>query len=200
MSAAKTKPVPLSAGRLALLIFVRWLTVVCLGLWLGGIVGIGAMTAPTAFNVIRESSTTESLSNEAQNALAGAIVGGTLRLFNSVCGGVSIVLLFSQILFLGAWPATPPQPRRVAAAGKPARDYSRILIGIELFLSILLIGSLAYLAFSLFPAMDAAQARHDMAQFDLYHHRYERISMLQLPALLTLLLSFVGNTVNLGRR
>lgn len=214
MSAVKAKPSSsLTRLQLALLVFVRWLTVVCLGLWLGGIIGIGAMTAPTAFQVIRTSETTASLSPEAQNALAGAIVGGALRLFNSVCAGISIVLLFSQGLYLAVWPdfATPsavalkraaatPAAKRPAPAAKPSRDFSRVYIGFELFLSVALIVSLGYLALGLFPAMDAAQFRHDMVRFDLLHHRYERIAGLQMPVLLALLLVFVGNTVNLGRR
>lgn len=203
MSATKPKPSQMSNGTMAFFIFLRWLTVVALALWLGGLIGIGAITAPTTFDVIRKSPTTASLGTADQNALAGLIVGGSLRLFNSICAGLSVVLLFSQILLIALWPAAAgakASSRRPTPAPAAARDYSKLLLGLETALVVLLIGSLAYLALDLFPAMDAAQAKGSKVAFDLLHHQYEKVSGLQMPILLIALLVFVGNTVTVGRR
>ena len=201
MSAARAGDNRISGGQYLVFVVLRWLTVVSLALWLGGLIAIGAYTAPTTFHVIRETATTASLSAPDQNRLAGLIVGDTLRLFNSVCAGLSVVLLFSQILTIVLWPELPaPKKRAAAAAVRPPRDLSRVTLVAELILSLLLIGSLAYLALDLFPAMDAAQARGAMDRFDVLHHRYERISMGQSPVLCALLFLFIHNTANLGRR
>ena len=53
-------------------------------------------------------------------------------------------------------------------------------------LTLLLLALTGYLGWGLFPAMDAAQAQGHMALFDTLHHRYERLSGLQLPLLLLL--------------
>jgi len=50
---------------------------VALGLWLGGLVAIGALVAPTAFHLTRS---LPALAGSAslQNAIAGGVVGGSL--------------------------------------------------------------------------------------------------------------------------
>ena len=56
----------------------------------------------------------------------------------------------------------------------------------SLALTGLLLALTGYLGWSLFPALDAAQAGGHLALFDRLHHRYERLSGLQLPLLLGL--------------
>ena len=151
--------------------------------------------------MIRETATTASLDPAEQSKLAGLIVGNTLRLFNSVCAGLSVILLFSQILTIVLWPEQAQTKKRPSPApAKPVRDHSRTTLIVEFVLGLFLIGSLAYLALDLFPAMDAAQARGAMSQFDSMHHLYERVSVGQSPLLFALLLLFIHNTANLGRR
>ena len=141
-----------------ILIFTaRWLHRVALSLWLGGLIAIGALVAPTAFHVLPNDPT-----------LAGAVVGGSLRLFNVLCLACGALMLLADMILLSVRRA-----RRAPALW-------------SVTLTLLLLASTAYLGWSIFPAMDAAQAAGHMPLFDHLHHRYERLSGLQLPLLLLL--------------
>ncbi|MGI4787303.1 MAG: DUF4149 domain-containing protein, partial [Janthinobacterium lividum] len=72
---------------------------IALALWLGGLVAIGALVAPTAFHVARAAPVLAG-NLAAQNQLAGAVVGGSLRLFNFLCLGCAAVLLAANALLL----------------------------------------------------------------------------------------------------
>ena len=149
-----------------LTIAARALHTIALGLWLGGLVAIGALVAPTAFHLTR--SLPAFAGNTAlQNAVAGGVVGGSLKLFVVLCDVCGVFLLLTgAVLFRST-------PRRPALAC--------------LIVSALLLLSALYLGLSLTPALDAAQARSDFATFDGLHHQYERISsLLQMPLLLLL--------------
>lgn len=141
---------------------------VALALWLGGLVAIGALVAPTAFHVTR--ALPEFAGNLGlQNSVAGAVVGGSLRVLNYVCLGCAMLLLLTQAgLFT-------PANRRASLAC--------------LVTTLLLLASVLYLAFVLTPAMDLAQSRHEFSAFDQLHHFYEQLStLLQMPLLLLLAL------------
>jgi len=149
-------------------IFARTLHTVALSLWLGGLVAIGALVAPTAFHVTR-SHPAFAGNLPLQNAIAGGVVGGSLHLFTFVCYGCGLLLLLANALLL------PHAPRRWAWAG--------------VVVTCLLLGTALYLGLSLTPTMDAAQAQGEMATFDRLHHLYEQISSLvQMPLLLLLAL------------
>lgn len=146
------------------LVLLHTLHLLALALWLGGLVAIGALVAPTAFHAVR---TLPELAGHLpqQNALAGAVVGGSLRLFNFLSLACAAVLLTVSLLL--------PAPRRWTGA----------CLGTTL----VLLASVLYLAFSLTPAMDLAQAQGRMADFDRMHHWYEQLStQFQLPLLLLL--------------
>ena len=146
----------------------RVLHLLALALWLGGLIAIGAMVAPTAFRAVR---TVPALAGNlpAQNALAGAIVGGSLRLFNILCLVSAAVLLATSS----------------ALRSSTDRRWTDACLAVTL----LLLLSALYLTFGLTPALDAAQAQGDMAGFDEMHHAYEQISTLfQFPLLLLLTL------------
>ncbi len=148
------------------LVLLRTLHLLALALWLGGLVAIGALVAPTAFHAAR---TAPALAGHLpqQNALAGAVVGGSLRLFNLLTLTCAAVLLAANLLLL------PYTSRRWTGACLAA-----ILV---------LLASTLYLAFGLTPAMDLAQAQGRMADFDRMHHWYEQLStLLQMPLLLLL--------------
>ena len=139
-----------------------------LALWLGGLVAIGALVAPTAFHVTHAAPALAG-SLALQNALAGAVIGGSLRLFNFLCLACAAVLLAANVLLL------PQTSRRWTAACLAA--------------TLLLLISTLYLAFDLTPALSLAQSRGDMAHFDALHHWYEQVSTLfQMPLLLLLIL------------
>lgn len=149
------------------LILLRTLNSLALALWLGGLVAIGALVAPTAFHAVRAA---PPLAGNVlgQNALAGAVVGGSLRLFNFLSLGCAGVMLVVNLLL-------PPASRRWTEAC--------------LVTTLILMASVLYLAFGLTPAMDLAQAQGRMADFDRMHHGYEQVStLLQLPLLLLLTL------------
>lgn len=150
------------------LVSARAFHLLALALWLGGLVAIGALVAPTAFHAARAAPALAG-NLPAQNALAGAVVGGSLRLFNVLCLVSAAVLLASSF------------------ALRSSTD--RRWTGACLVLIFALLISALYLTFGLTPALDAAQARNDMAGFDKMHRDYEQIStLLQFPLLLLLTL------------
>ena len=149
-------------------VVARWLHAVSLSLWLGGLVAIGALVAPTAFHVTR---TAPAFAHNLplQNAIAGAVIGGSLHLFTYVCYACGVLLLLSNALLL------------------PRTDRRWI---IACFLtSAALLATALYLGLSLTPALDAAQRAGDLTTFDRLHHLYEAVSSdVQLPLLLVLAL------------
>ncbi len=149
-------------------ITARVLHGLALALWLGGLVAIGALVAPTAFHAARSAPLLAG-SPAAQNTLAGAVVGGSLRLFNFLTLGCAAMLLVSNLLLLP----------------KTSRRWTSACLAVT---AVLLLSTLS-LAFGLTPAMDHAQASGDLASFDKMHHSYEQISTLfQMPLLLLLTL------------
>ena len=165
---------------LSLPIFARTLHTVALSLWLGGLIAIGALVAPTAFHLTR--TLPAFAGNSAlQNTVAGGVVGGSLHLFTFVCYVSGVLLLVSNGMLL-----------RVS-------NCRWVIAGI--ITTLLLLISALYLGLYLTPAMDAAQARGQMADFDQMHHQYEQVSsLLQLPLLLLLAL-FAGlrDTLSIAR-
>ncbi len=157
---------PIVTASAVLTIAARALHTIALGLWLGGLIAIGALVAPTAFHLTR--SLPALAGNTAgQNAIAGGVVGGSLKLFVVLCYVCGVLLLLTGAVLLRT------TPRRPALAC--------------LVVSGLLLLSSLYLGLLLTPALDAAQARNDFAAFDGLHHQYEQISSLgQMPLLLLL--------------
>ena len=157
-------------------ILARTLHAVALSLWLGGLIAIGALVAPTAFHVTR---TAPAFAGNLplQNAIAGGVVGGSLHLFTFVCYACGLLLLLANALLLRH------ARRRYALAGIAPAAPAGLLLASALFLGL-------YLT----PAMDAAQAHGDLtpqkpSTFDRLHHLYEQISSLvQMPLLLLLAL------------
>lgn len=149
-------------------VIARALHTIALGLWLGGLIAIGALVAPTAFHLTHF---LPALAGDTalQNAVAGGVVGGSLKLFVVLCDVCGVLLLLTGAVLLRT------TPRRPALAC--------------LIVSGLLLLSSLYLGLSLTPALDAAQVRGDSATFDGLHHQYEQISSLgQMPLLLLLAL------------
>ncbi len=149
-------------------VLARTLHAVALSLWLGGLVAIGALVAPTAFHVTR---TAPAFAGNLplQNAVAGGVVGGSLHLFTFVCYGCGLLLLLANALLL--------------------RHARRRYVLASMAVTGLLLASALFLGLSLTPAMDAAQAQGDLTTFDRLHHLYEQISsVVQMPLLLLLAL------------
>jgi len=148
--------------------FARWLHGIALSLWLGGLLAIGALVAPTAFHILRDSPL---LTLPQANALAGQIVGGSLRFFTFLCYGCGAVLLLTNFLL-----RRQADRRRLAACA---------------IVSALLLASALALGLWLTPIMDAARLSGDLRTFDRLHHTYELVSTrVQFPLLL--LLAWLG--------
>lgn len=161
-------------------ILARCLHTVSLALWLGGLIAIGALVAPVAFDLVHISPALAG-NPTAQTALAGGIVGGSLRRFNVVCYGCGVLLLLANGLLL-------------TRAGMGRRH--RVWTALALLVTLALCASALYLGLGLFPALDVAQGQGNMGVFDTLHTRYERVSThLQFPLLLALtLLSALRDT------
>ena len=80
---------------------LRFAAVLALALWMGGLVALGAIAAPAAFDVLGA----QGLEGR---SLAGSVVGETLRRFNLVAYGCAGVVLLS----LAARGVLGPRPRR----------------------------------------------------------------------------------------
>ena len=193
----------MSTGLYLFLLALRWMVAIVLALWLGGLVAIGAFTAPTVFGDIRSAAATSALSAADQNALAGLLVGDTFRLFNSVCAGLTVALIFGQVFLFAFLPSDTPAKKRGSgsAASRPAqRDTLRGWLIAEFVIGLVLICSLYYLAIVLFPDMDEAKARGMMKAFDMMHKKYTEIAMGQAPVLMVMLAMCLHSTAIIGRR
>jgi hypothetical protein len=80
---------------------LRYVYVLALVVWLGGMVVLGALVAPTAFQVLQEQAPV------AGRELAGAVFGATLARFHYVAYGAGAVLLITlaAMALLGPRPA-----------------------------------------------------------------------------------------------
>ncbi len=161
-------------------VLARWLHTIALALWMGGLIAIGALVAPVAFHLVQINPVLGG-NPSAQAALAGGIVGDSLRRFNVVCYACGGLLLLANGLLL-------------ARAGLSRRH--RVWTALALLVTLALAASALYLGLGLFPAMDSAQAQSNRTLFDTLHARYERVSThLQFPLLLALaLLSALRDT------
>jgi hypothetical protein len=83
---------------------LRWASLVALGLWIGGLVALGAVAAPEIFRAL------EAQDLAGGRELAGRLFGTILDSFQYVAWGCGAVLLVS----LGVRAALGPRPRRTA--------------------------------------------------------------------------------------
>ena len=159
----------LNAPRLSVFaVVLRALHLLALALWLGGLVAIGALVAPTVFRAVRAFPALAG-SVPLQNTLAGSVVGGSLQKFGFLSLACAAVLLVVNSLLLS----------------RTSRRWTTACLGATL----LLLASSLFLLFGLTPAMDQAQASGNLVSFDKMHHLYEQLSTLfQMPLLLLLLL------------
>jgi hypothetical protein len=84
---------------------LRYAAVVALTVWVGGLLALGAIAAPSIFDVVALRHVIEG------RLLAGAIFGETLRRFHLLSYGAAAVLLISLL----ARAVLGPRPRRFAA-------------------------------------------------------------------------------------
>lgn len=161
-----------------LLILTRWLHQIGLGIWIGGLLAIGAVVAPVAFR--RAGLTPDQ---------AGDVVGLSLARYNSLLYAAGVLLLLTELL---EWALE----RRRDRAGQAVMLARLLCIAGMLGLAIYLGGSLA-------PQMFADRGAGNAARFEADHGRYGALTQAQvmlalLNALLTACLS-VGRTDRVER-
>lgn len=138
-----------------LIIFARWLHVMGLAVWIGGLLVIGAIVAPVAF---KHSGLTP--------ALAGNVVAGSFARFNVLSYVVVALLLCAQGIEWGGLAKTSPKWRRLAAG--------------RLLLTVAMLALALYLGLSVAPQMFADRAAGSKAAFDALHHFYGALARVQV--------------------
>lgn len=155
---------------------LRYAYVLALAVWLGGMVILGAVVAPTVFQVLPEREPV------AGRILAGAVFGAALTRFHYVayaCGGVILVSLITMAL-LGPRPAAFAVRTAVVSA----------MLGVALYSGFVVLRSVDHLqqeiganvAPSSLPDGDARRVRFD--QLHLLSTRLMMVNMLGALALL----------------
>lgn len=158
------------------MLVLRYAYVLALVVWLGGMVVLGAVVAPTVFQVL------PARDPEVGRMLAGAVFGAALGRFHYVayaCGAVILVSLVVMAL-LGPRPASFALRTTLAA----------IMLGVALYSGVVVLGSVNRLqreigvdvAPSSLPAGDERRVR-----FDQLHQLSTRLMMINMFGALVLL-------------
>lgn len=148
---------------------LRYVYVLALAVWLGGMVVLGAIVAPVTFQTLQASVPGTG------RLLAGEVFGNTLARFHYVAYGAGVVLLIT----LGAMALLGPRPRgfaiRVAIAGVMllVALYSGLAVLREINAIQVEVGALP----SSLPADDARRVR-----FDELHQLATRLMMFNIVA------------------
>jgi hypothetical protein len=155
---------------------LRYAYLLALVVWLGGMVILGAIVAPTLFQVLpmREP--------EAGRMLAGAVFGAALGRFHYLAYACGVILLVTLILMAVLGPRPAHFAVRTALAA--------IMLGIAIYSGVVVLGSVERLqrdigvnsAPSALPAGDARRVR-----FDRLHLLSTRLMMFNIVGALVLL-------------
>jgi hypothetical protein len=129
--------------------------------WLGGIVTLGAVSAPGIFRTARE--WPETGSAELVRRFAGAAAGEGFRRFNGLALAAGMLLLVSAV---AAW---------ALDGGRAGRRVG--LHAIRLALVTAAFGIALWLTLHLFPTLVAVRQAGTAGEFDALHHAYERWTM-----------------------
>jgi len=153
---------------------LRYVYVLALVVWLGGMVILGALVAPTTFQVL------QSIEPEAGRALAGEVFGVTIARFHYVAyaaGGLLLVTLAAMAL-LGPRPAAYAVRSALVACMLAVALYSGLVVLSRIDAIQQDVGGVA----SRLPAGDARRIR-----FDELHLLSTRLMLLNMAGALVLL-------------
>jgi hypothetical protein len=153
---------------------LRYVYVLALAVWLGGMVVLGAVVAPTTFQVLQASEPVTG------RLLGGAVFGAVLSRFHYVAYGAGTLAL----LALAAMALLGPRPRGFAVRSA--------IVGLMLLIAL-------YSGFAILPEVDAIQ--HEVGalpsslpagdarrvRFDELHERSTQLMMLNIVGALALL-------------
>lgn len=143
---------------------LSWLHQVALSLWLGGILIIGAVTAPAVFGTAKSQGQTDA--SQPLYRFAGEAMGEVFRRFNYVVIVAGVLLLLTGIAY-GA----------LSGACRKRLTVRALLTGAAL-------GFGVWVTFVLYPQMVAARAAGVGADFDAMHRTYSMAFQAQLVLLL----------------
>jgi uncharacterized membrane protein len=153
---------------------LRYLYVLALVVWLGGMVVLGAIVAPATFQVLQASAP------EIGRALAGELFGTILARFHYVayaCGGVLLISM-------GGMAILGPRPRAFAVR----LGLITVMLLVSLYSGLIVLQSIDAIQLeagrlpSLLPAGDALRVR-----FDYLHQLSTRLMMVNIVGALVLL-------------
>jgi uncharacterized membrane protein len=153
---------------------LRYVYVLALVVWLGGMVVLGAVVAPTTFQVLQASEPVHG------RALAGELFGATLARFHYIAYGAGAVLLLS----LGTMAVLGPRPRHFGLR----TILVAAMLAVALYSGVIVLGRIeaiqreAGMLPSRLPAGDTRRVR-----FDGLHELSTRLMMLNMAAALVLL-------------
>jgi hypothetical protein len=160
------------------MIVIRYVTLAALVVWLGGMISLGAVVAPSTFRVLQATDPATG------RMLAGTLFGEILRIFHLVaytCGALMIIGLLAM-KFIGP-PPSGVIPRialvvlmlalELYSGGPVSREISAIQAQVS--------GSISQL-----PESDARRSR-----FDTLHQRSENLMKINLALALVLLFWYV---------
>jgi uncharacterized membrane protein len=155
---------------------LRYAYLLALVVWLGGMVVLGAIVAPSVFQVL------QGREPETGRLLAGAVFGTALARFHYVAYGCGAVLLLTLVVMA----VLGPRPAQFAVR----TTLAAIMLGLALYSGIVVLGSVervqqeigANVAPSSLPADDARRIR-----FDRLHVLSTRLMMMNLVGALVLL-------------
>lgn len=139
-------------------------------LWFGGLIVLGAVVAPNITGLLQNHP--EIAGNSAlKNAVLNATIGNSFRALNPIAYVCAGLMLLADFLSL-------------RSAGRQFRTATLSRAGF----TVLALATVVYQGVVLFPAMDNAQASHNMAAFDQMHSLYTLLGMAQMPLLLVVAL------------
>ena len=153
---------------------LRYVYVLALVVWLGGMVVLGAVVAPTTFQVLQASAP------DGGRALAGEVFGTALARFHYVAYGAGALLFVSLALMAILGPRPPAFAVRAALIA--------LMLGVAVYSGVMVLGEIDGLQAevgrlpSLLPATDARRLR-----FDALHQLSERLMMVNVVGALALL-------------
>ena len=158
------------------MLVLRYAYLLALVVWLGGMVVLGAIVAPTVFQVL------QARDPDAGRLLAGAVFGAALGRFHVVAYACGATLIVTLILMAVLGPRPAQFALRTTLAG--------IMLGIAVYSGVVVLGSVnrlqqeigVHVAPSSLPAGDARRGR-----FDRLHLLSTRLMMVNLVGALVLL-------------
>jgi uncharacterized membrane protein len=156
------------------MLLLRYVYVLALVIWLGGIVALGALVAPTTFEVL------QTREPESGRALAGEVFGETIARFHYVEYGAGALLVVALVTMrlLGPRPAAFGARTLIAAAMLATTLYSGLVVLRRIDAIQQDVGGLA----SRLPASDPRRLR-----FDELHQLSTRLMLATMAGALVLL-------------